>query len=116
MVNKYQKHKERLWKEARERYQTLSEEEKDKKQKKQPWERYQNSTKAEKEKQHHYYQECTQKLPEYRRNYYSTHKKWLFGHFIYFWGPRTIKFILGVVGVIYFFLLCPTEETFEFFS
>ena len=34
MVNKYQKHKERLLKEARERYQNLSEEEKDKRQKK----------------------------------------------------------------------------------
>ena len=35
MVNKYyQKHKERLRKEARERYQNLSEEEKDKRQKK----------------------------------------------------------------------------------
>ena len=34
MVNKYQKHKERLLKEARERYQYLSEEEKDKRQKK----------------------------------------------------------------------------------
>ena len=34
MVNKYQKHKERLWKEARERYQNLSEEEKDKRWKK----------------------------------------------------------------------------------
>ena len=35
MVNKYyQKHKERLWKEACERYQNLSEEEKDKRQKK----------------------------------------------------------------------------------
>ena len=34
MVHKYyQKHKERLWKEARERYQNLSEEEKDKRQK-----------------------------------------------------------------------------------
>ena len=35
MVNKYhQNYKERLWKEAREIYQNLSEEEKDKKQKK----------------------------------------------------------------------------------
>ena len=34
MVNKhYQKHKERLWKEARERYQSLSEEGKDNKKK-----------------------------------------------------------------------------------
>ena len=41
MVNKYQKHKERLLKEARERYQYLSEEEKDKRQKK-VWDRYKN--------------------------------------------------------------------------
>ena len=35
MVNKYyQKHKEKLWKEARERYQNRSEEEKDKRRKK----------------------------------------------------------------------------------
>ena len=34
MVNKYQKHKERLLKEASERYQNLSEEEKDKGKKK----------------------------------------------------------------------------------
>ena len=56
MVNKYyQKHKERLLKEAHERYQNLSEEEKDKK------------------RQH--YQECKPKLLEYRKNYYLTHKK-----------------------------------------
>ena len=36
MVNKYQKNKERLWKEARERYQNLSEKEKEKKAKKGP--------------------------------------------------------------------------------
>ena len=41
MVNKYQKHKERLLKEACERYQYLSEEEKDKRQKK-VWDRYKN--------------------------------------------------------------------------
>ena len=51
MVNKYyQKHKKRLWKEARERYQNLSEE-KDKRQKK-AWERYQNFTDEEKEKRY----------------------------------------------------------------
>ena len=48
MVNKYQKHKERLRKEARERYQNLSEEEKDKKCK-YARERYQNFTEEEKE-------------------------------------------------------------------
>ena len=50
MVNKYyQKHKERLRKEARERYPNLSEEEKDERQKK-ARERYQNFTEEEKEK------------------------------------------------------------------
>ena len=48
MVNKYyQKNKEKLQKEARERYQNLSEEEKDKK-RKYGRERYQNFTEEEK--------------------------------------------------------------------
>ena len=73
MVNKYyQKHKERLQKEARERYQNLSEEEKTKGKKN--LKRYQNFT-EEKEKRHQYYQEHKQKLPEYGRNYYLTHKE-----------------------------------------
>ena len=56
MVNKYcQKHKEKLQKEARERYENVTDE--------------------EKEKRRQYYQACKQKLPEYRRNYYLTHKK-----------------------------------------
>ena len=56
MVNKcYQKHNERLWKEAHERYQNLSEEEKDKRRKK-TRERYQNFTEEEKEKRRQYYQ------------------------------------------------------------
>ena len=60
MVNKYyQKHKERFWKEARERYQNLSEEEKDKTWKK-AQERHQNSTEEEKEKKRQYYQKCKQ--------------------------------------------------------
>ena len=72
MVNKcYRKHKERLQKEARERYQNLSEEERDRKSKK-ARERYQNFTQEEKGRQ--YYQKLKQKLPEYR-NYYLTHKK-----------------------------------------
>ena len=69
MVNKYQKHKE-----AHERYQNLSEEEKDKRRKKARV-KCQNFTEEEKEKRCQYYQECKQKLPECRRNYYSTHKK-----------------------------------------
>ena len=47
--NYYQKHKERLRKEAREKYQNLSEEEKGKRQK-EARERYQNLTEEEKEK------------------------------------------------------------------
>ena len=65
MVNKYyQKHKERLWKEACERY--LSEEEKDRRWKK-AQERYQNLTEEEKGIWHQNYQECKQKLREYRK-------------------------------------------------
>ena len=45
----YQKHREKLWKEARERYQNLSEEETNKREKK-TRERYQNFTEKEKEK------------------------------------------------------------------
>ena len=73
MVNKcYQKHQERLRKEALEKYHT--EEEKDKRIKKAP-ERYYNFNDQEQEKRRQYYQECKQKLPKYRRNYYLTHKK-----------------------------------------
>ena len=74
MVNKYyQKHKERLQKEAHERFQSLSEDAKDIRRKKSR-EKYQNFTEEEKEKKYQYYQEPKQKLPEYRRNYYLTHK------------------------------------------
>ena len=74
MVNKhYQKHKERLQKQARERYQTLSEEKKDKRQEK-AREIYQNLTEEEK-KRLRYYQERKKNLPQYRRNYHLTHKK-----------------------------------------
>ena len=56
MVNKYyQKRKGKLRKEARTRYQNVSEEEKDKKQKK-ARERYQNFIEEKKEKRCHYYQ------------------------------------------------------------
>ena len=70
MVSKYyQKHKERLQKEAREKYQNLSEEEKDKRRKK-AREKYLNFTEEENGKRCQYYQERKQKLPEYRRTYY----------------------------------------------
>ena len=65
MVNKYyQKHKEKLRKEAREKYQNLSEE--------------------EKEKKRQYHRECSENLSEeekekkveYMRNYYLAHKRY----------------------------------------
>ena len=57
MVNNfYQKCKQSLQKEARERYQNLSEEEKDKRPKK-AREKYQKFTEQEKEKRHQYYPE-----------------------------------------------------------
>ena len=64
MTNKYyQKHKERLRKEAHEKYQNISEEEKDKRQIR-VQERYQNLPKEQK-----------QKLLEYMKLYYLVHKK-----------------------------------------
>ena len=64
MVNEYyQKHKERLRKEACEKYQNPSEEEKDKNRKK-VWDRYQNLPEEQK-----------QKLFEYMKKYYLAHKK-----------------------------------------
>ena len=64
MTNKYyQKHKERLRKEAHEKYQNISEEEKDKRQIR-VQERYQNLPKEQK-----------QKLLEYMKHYYLVHKK-----------------------------------------
>ena len=78
--NHYQKHKERLRKEVREKYQNLSEE---KKGKKSPDKDIQNFTEKEKEKKCQYHRELNknlskeqkQKLVEYRRNYYITHNK-----------------------------------------
>ena len=34
-----------------------------------------------KKKRHQYYLECKKKLPDYRRNYYLTYKKYLLGIF-----------------------------------
>ena len=63
LVNKhYQKNKDRLRQEARERYQNLSEEKKEKRRKK-ARNRYKNFSKEEK-----------QKKVEYMRNYYVAHK------------------------------------------
>ena len=81
-ISKYQKHKERFWKEARQKYQNLSEVENDKMWK-EAHKRCQNFTKEDKEKKCQYYHEhdknCSeeqmQKLFEYRRNYYITYNK-----------------------------------------
>ena len=63
MVNKYQKNNEKLQKEAHERYQNLSQEEKGKKHQ---YHRDRTKNLSEKEKQ---------RKVEYMRNYYLTHKK-----------------------------------------
>ena len=66
----YQKNKEKLWKEARERYQNLSEEEKDKK-RQYALERYRNLSEAEKGKKRQYGREWYKSLlqDEYRTNF-----------------------------------------------
>ena len=75
MINKYhQKHKEILRKEALGIYQNLSEEKNEKRQKKLEKD-IKILLKKKKKKRNHYYQECKRKLPDYRRNYYLTHKK-----------------------------------------
>ena len=77
MKNKYyQKHKERLRKEARDKYQNLSEEENEKRQKK-ATESYQNLTEQEKEKRRNknLSEAQKQKLVKYRRNYHLTINK-----------------------------------------
>ena len=70
--NYYQKHKERLRKEAQERYQNLSEEEKEKKRQ---YHRERNKNLSEKQKQ---------RQVEYMRNYYLAHKKELFSRLNFF--------------------------------
>ena len=62
-ANYYQKHKEKLQKEARKKYQNLSEDEKDKRRKK-GLRKIQNLP-----------EEQIQKLLQYMKNYYLAHKK-----------------------------------------
>ena len=62
-TNYCQKHKVKVWKEACERYQNLSEEEKEKKRQ---YHRESNKNPSEKEKE---------KKVEYMRNYYLAHEK-----------------------------------------
>ena len=66
MTNKYyQKHKEKLQREAREGYQNFSEKEKDKRWKrKQAWDRFQNLS-----------GEKNERKVDYMSNYYLVHKK-----------------------------------------
>ena len=72
MVNNYyQKHKEKIWKEARERYKNIFEEGKNIRQRK-AQERYQDFTEEEKEKRcnKNLSEEQKKKLAEYSGNYY----------------------------------------------
>ena len=76
-----QKHKDKLQKEERKRYQNLSEEEKGKRQ--MALGRYQNLSEEKKEKKRQYHRHCNKNLSEeqkqnqdeYMRNYYLAHKK-----------------------------------------
>ena len=70
----YQKHKEKLPKNAREKYQNLSDEEKGKKRQKRPKIEIKTLQKKKKKKgvRVSIQQKCKQKLPEYRRNNYFT--------------------------------------------
>ena len=74
--NYYQKQRERLRKEACERYQNRSEEEKGRRLQK-VRKRYEHFTEEEKEKRHskNLSEEQNQKLVEHRRNYYLTNNK-----------------------------------------
>ena len=50
------------------------------------------------------------------KHYYClAHKKYILSCLVDFQGPETIKFILGIIEMIYFFMFCPNEETFKFF-
>ena len=81
MVNDYyQKHKEEFWKEAPERHQNLSEEEKAKKRQ---YNRQRIKNLSEEEKK---------KKVEYMKNYYLAHKKYLLSLFFHFWGAEAISF------------------------
>ena len=73
------KNKEKLQKEARERYQNLSEEEKEKTQRK-PWDRYKNLSEEEK-----------QKKVEYMRTYHLAHKKQFLEFYKVEWKLRIPK-------------------------
>ena len=79
MVNKYKKSKEKLKKEACERYQNLSEEEKEKKHQ---YHCDQSKNLSEEEKQ---------EKSEYMRNYYIVHKKQVLEFYKVDWKLRIPK-------------------------
>ena len=74
MVNKYYQKNKKSFGKKHVKYIKISLKNKNTKGEKKARERYHNFTEEEKER-HQYYQECKKKLPEYRRNYYLTHKK-----------------------------------------
>ena len=130
MTNKYyQKHKEKLQKETRERYHNVLEDEKEKMRKK-ARERYQNFNEEEREKKRQYHRERIknlskdqkQKLVEYMRNYYLVHKKLLFSRLTrsFFINLRTNgkkkEFSYQVLRELLFFLAMLSEDVFFFFS
>ena len=97
MVNKYQKHKEKVWKEAPERYQSLSEEEKEKKTKKGPrhisksfWGRKRKEASLHVACNKNLSEEETEKKVEYMGNYYLEYIIYL-SWLVYFWGPEAIQ-------------------------
>ena len=95
MTNKYyQEHKEKLQKEGRERYQSLSKEQKSKKVKKSPrkilefyWKRKRKKDHYNSERNKNISEEQKQKLNEHVRNYYLAHKKITVQSFnkVFFW-------------------------------
>ena len=85
MINNYYKKHRKALQKACERYQNVSEEEKEGRWKK-AWDRYQNLSEEEKEKKRQYHHELNKNISEeqkqvqleYMINFLSTHKKWLF--------------------------------------
>ena len=73
IVNKYQKHKEKLQKETHEKYQNLSEKENEKRQKK-IQDRYQNRFEEEGEKKYQYHREPNKNLFEEDKKMFSIEK------------------------------------------
>ena len=94
---KYLKHKEKVRKEAHERYQTLSEEEKEIRQKKSPrhisksfWGRKRKEASVHLECNKNLFEEETEKKVKYMGNYYLADIIYL-SWFVYFWGPGAIQ-------------------------